>query len=477
MPGNLLASRNVPWQAGPNMTAYGPIKPDLPDPKAARPTHVRYVIVGLATAVSFLLYLDRFCLSIVERYIKADLQLTNVQVSLLMGAFFVPYALAQVPSGWLSDRHGARRMLSLYILLWSVFTGWMGVVGALAALMALRLACGLAQAGAYPTSGSLLSKWAAFSERGRFSSFIALGGRVGGSLAPVLTAYLMLAFLPRGVMVDALHVLDVPELREAWRPAMLVYGAVGVVMAGVFWLFYRDRPRDHPSCNWRELEIIESGRPPGVTAPHGRVGRLPLRYLVRSRSLWCSSLSQFGTNFGWVFLLTWLPRYLVEVHDVPLVYRSWMTAIPTLVGIAGMFCGGWLTDRLVPAVGLRWGRLLPMALSRFSAMAAYGACLVLHGPWPIVVALALVSFSVDLGTASVWAFNQDVGGRHVGSVLGWGNMWGNFGAAVSPVALNALAESCGWDTVFLACAAAFFISGVAALGVDATIPVAPPEES
>jgi nitrate/nitrite transporter NarK len=89
--------------------------------------------------------------------------------------------------------------------------------------------------------------------------------------------------------------------------------------------------------------------------------------------------------------------------------------------------------------------------------------------------LAIVSLSVDMGTPSIWAFMQDVGGRNVGSVLGWGNMWGNIGAAVSPFILNQLAESHGWNAAFLACAAAFFISGVAALGVDATIPIAPPD--
>jgi ACS family glucarate transporter-like MFS transporter len=458
------------------MTYPTPAELDLTDLKDKRPTHVRYVIVALATLMSFLLYLDRFCLSIVERYIKQDLQLTNTQVSLLMSAFFLSYALAQVPAGWLSDRHGARLMLSLYILLWSLFTGLMGVLAVLSGLIALRLLCGVAQAGAYPTSGSILSKWAAFRERGRFSSFIALGGRVGGSLAPVLTAYLMLAFVPAGVAVEAATVLDVPELRESWRPVMLVYGAAGVLTAGVFWLFYRNRPREHPGCNAAEIRLIEGDRPPGITAPHGEVGGMPLRDIVRSRSLWLSSISQFGTNFGWVFLLTWLPRYLVEVHDVPLVHRSWMTAVPTTVGIAGMFSGGWLADRLVRSIGLRWGRGLPMSLTRFTAMAAYLACLVLHDPWLFVAAFAVVSFSVDLGTPSVWAFMQDVGGRHVGSVLGWGNMWGNIGAAVSPLALNALAESRGWDAVFLACATAFFISGIAALGVDATIPIAPPDE-
>jgi sugar phosphate permease len=271
-------------------------------------------------------------------------------------------------------------------------------------------------------------------------------------------------------------VLDRPELREAWRPVMFVYGIAGILVAAAFWFFYRDRPRDHPACNDAEIELIESGRPAGITMPHGKVGSMPFYYLLRSRSLWWSSLSQFGTNFGWVFLLTWLPRYLFEVHEMPLVGRGWMAFTPPIVGIVGMFCGGWLTDRLVRAIGLRWGRGLPMALTRFTAMAAYLACLWLNSPWTIIAVLAIVSFSVDMGTPALWAFTQDVGGRHVGSVLGWGNMWGNIGAAVSPLALNALAEARGWNAVFLACAAAFFVSGIAALGVDATIPIAPAQE-
>lgn len=171
------------------MTHAPPAEMELPDPKAKPATHVRYVVVALATLMSFLLYMDRFCLSFAERYIKEDLSLSNAQIAWLVSAFFWSYALAQVPSGWLSDRYGARLMLSLYILFWSLFTGLMGVLVVLAALVLFRLGCGLAQAGAYPTSGSILSRWAPFTERGRSSSIIALGGRVGGALAPVLTAY------------------------------------------------------------------------------------------------------------------------------------------------------------------------------------------------------------------------------------------------------------------------------------------------
>src|SRR5207249_7313347 len=129
--------------------------------------------------------------------------------------------------------------------------------------------------------------------------------------------------------------------------------------------------------------------------------------------------------------------------------------------------------RLVRAVGLRWGRGLPMSLTRFMAMAAFLACLGLDSPWLIVAMLAIVSLSVDMGTPSIWAFMQDVGGRHVGSVLGWGNMWGNFGAAVSPLALRPLIDHKRWDACFVACAAAFLVSGVCGLWIDARISIRP----
>jgi nitrate/nitrite transporter NarK len=135
-------------------------------------------------------------------------------------------------------------------------------------------------------------------------------------------------------------------------------------------------------------------------------------------------------------------------------------------------------------LGIRWGRALPMGLTRFLAMAAYLFCLLpLHDwfgpygtPWALTFAFAVVAFGTDLGVAAVWAFNQDVGGRHVGSVLGWGNMWGNLGAAISPPLLNYVVREAGWDEAFLVCAASFLIAGLAALGVNATKPIVPEEE-
>jgi nitrate/nitrite transporter NarK len=261
---------------------------------------------------------------------------------------------------------------------------------------------------------------------------------------------------------------------EGWRPVVLVYGLIGLGVAGAFWLGVRDWPRQHPGCNAAEVHLIEGGRPSGSAS--GRAGALPLGYLIRSPNMWLSSVSQFGTNFGWSFLLLLLPTYLTEVHHMTPLDVGWLAALPILVGMVGMFCGGLVTDVLTRALGVRWGRGLPMASTRFLAMAAYLACLVLDAPALLTIAFCMVALATDLGTAALWAFNQDVGGRYVGSVLGWGNMWGNIGAAVSPLVLLALHGPDRWAHRFLACALAFFISGVCALGVDARVPVAPIEE-
>src|SRR5262245_3044317 len=163
------------------------------------PTHVRYEVVGLATVMAVLLYLDRFCLSFIEGFVREDLGLSKQEAGVLLSVFFWAYALGQVPSGWLSDRYGARAMLALYILGWSVFTGMMGLAQTLIALVLFRFGCGLMQAGAYPTSAALVSKWMPFGARGLASGIISTGGRIGGVLAPLLTAYLIVALVPTRV--------------------------------------------------------------------------------------------------------------------------------------------------------------------------------------------------------------------------------------------------------------------------------------
>lgn len=110
-------------------------------------------------------------------------------------------------------------------------------------------------------------------------------------------------------------------------------------------------------------------------------------------------------------------------------------------------------------------------------MGAFVACLYAPTAWAVTAAFAVVAWATDLGTPALWAYSQDVGRRHVGSVLGWSNMWGNLGGAVSPLILGWVKASYQrWDEVFLTCAAVFLVAGVCALAVDAVTPVVPAQE-
>jgi ACS family glucarate transporter-like MFS transporter len=437
---------------------------------SAGPSNVRLWVVLVATLSAVLLYLDRVCISVVGPEIQDDLGISSTQLGWVYSAFFWSYALAQVPSGWLSDRFGARGMMVLYVAGWSALTALTGLAGGFAALMGLRLGFGVAQAGAYPTCSAMLSRWVPLSSRGLASSVVALGGRVGGAIAPYLTTSLMIAVAP----VAAISL-------SPWRTVMLVYGCVGLAVAALVWSVFRERPGEHPACNPAEQDLIAQGRPEGErrspAAPAGQTWLL-LKRLTSNRSMWLMCLSQWGTNIGWAFLVTWLPTYMKDVQQVSdLGQRGLLSSIPLFVGMAGLVWGGHITDWATRQVGLRWGRRLPLAASRFMAAGVYVAFLGVDSALAACAAFALIAFFTDLGVGATWAFTQDVGGRHVGSVLGWGNMWGNFGAAMSPLILgwvhSHLDANGDWHEAFIVCAACFFISGVASLGIDAAQPIDP----
>lgn len=584
----------------------------------SNPTPIRWSIVAIATLMSTLMYLDRFCVSFAQSFIQEDLGLTVKQTSYILSAFFWSYALAQIPSGWLSDRWGGRLMLTIYILSWSLFTLLIGWSTSLWFLLAMQLGHGLGQSGAYPTSAGLLSQWMPLGTRGTASSIVAFGGRLGGFLAPILTAWLIVLFVPvstssliterqltlseagefswrisasnnqaeaaelgparvvlksiesqmpeemravleplvspyreykdaakaagasskvappsvdltaqdRETLIQGLNnLLRVPKLastesvrglnlaREAkslvarqdagetlttpevervnrlllevlfpkfvgkvyvqgWRHVFTVYGFVGIVVALLFWTIARNRPQDHPWCNPAELMLIQEGRAPASQSTAGKPN-LNWGQVLRSGGLWLSSVSQFGTNIGWLFVTAKLPDYLDQVHHVEIIQRGYLSSLPMAGGVVGMLLGGRLTDWMRSRWGVRWGRAIPMGLTRFGAAAAYIGCLFANDPWVATILCMAVAFFTDLGVAATWAFVQDAGGRYVGVVLGFGNMWGNIGAAVAPQIYGYALEWSrnDWNVCFLICSGAMIVSGVAGIFIDASQPI------
>jgi len=417
-------------------------------------TRVRYALLAVATANAFLLYLDRICMGAVVQSasFQNELGLGKERVGDVLAAFFFAYALGQLPAGWLADRFGPRRMLVTYILAWSLCTALTGFVGGLIGLIVVRLACGLAEAGAYPASGRVISRWFPFGQRGRASSIVTFGGRIGNALALWLTA----------AMIAALG---------SWRPVLWIYGSLGLFLAAATWFVFRNDPASHPWTNEAERTLIRGDGPPPPPPDH----RFPWRALLAHRGLWMLSLGSLGHNLGWAFLITWLPTYLHEVRGLDMVTANRDVSIALTCGLAGMLFGGWWCDALTRWFGPRWGRRLPFLIGTTIAASAYLICPSLESATGVVIAAGIVAFAGDSMVPAVWTLGQDIGRSHVASTIAWSNMWGNLGASVVskliPVVLTASFHRPDWREVFWICAAGFAMMGICVMFVDSTRPL------
>ena len=435
----------------------------------------RYWIVGIAAVAALWMYIDRVCISILADPMQVDLGLSDQAKENALGAFFLTYALFQIPVGTLADRYGPRLILSLSIAAWSVVTACTGLVGSFVALYAVRLLLGVTEAGAYPAAAALVKRWALPTERGKFSAIVALGGRIGGAFAPTLTAALAIAFAG-SQLIPAANPSGVN-----WRGVFVLYGTLGVTIAILFWSVVRDHPPHVPkvSRDDREDGTTKLANPlktdRSTHTEQNAVFIVRLWRLATSRNMWLFGLLQFCNNISWAFLITLLPTYLKDAQ-VDLELRSTIQTGVLLAGCVGMLYGGFVTDYARNRLGLRWGRSAPIALTMTICALMCGVVSSSPGLWLAVGALAIMAFCQDLGIPAVWAFAQDVGGRNVGAALGWGNMLGNLGAAISPRLLGEVKRAGGWEAAFALCAGCYVIAVLSGLLMDASKPVEPDQE-
>jgi MFS family permease len=441
----------------------------------------RYVIVGITAIAALFLYIDRVCISILADPMKTDLHLTDQQKENVLSAFFLTYALFQIPVGALADRYGPRRVLTVSIAAWSLVTALTGLAWSFGALIGARLLLGITEAGAYPASAGLIKKWAKPEERGRFSSIVALGGRIGGASAPALTATLAIALAGVG-----LFGVMAGEAGVNWRGAFLLYGMVGFGMAFLFWMVVRDRPpvearnpmplpsmestSADPGADWHALPPTPPGEDAIESAPRPLTFIQRLVLLSRNRCMWFFGGLQFCNNISWAFLVTLLPTFLKDAN-VDIGLRGTLQTTILAAGCVGMILGGLVTDAARRRFGARWGRSIPVATLMTCCALMCAIASSSPGLWITVAVLAMMSLCQDMGNPSVWAYAQDVGGKNVGAALGFGNMLGNFGAALSPRLLGEVRRAGGWETAFALCAGVYLVAALCGLMLDASKPV------
>src|SRR5262249_42925541 len=245
----------------------------------ADPGRARFTLLRFTFALSIITFVDRVCISASAPAIREELGLSTVELGWVFSVFTLAYAAFEIPSGWLADVMGPRKMLMRIVIWWSAFTMITGAAWNFTSLLLARFLFGVGEAGAFPTTSRSYSRWFPRREMGNAHGVLFMGTRFGGALAPPLVV-LLIALV-------------------GWRTSFVVFGVFGLVWCLFWWRWYRDDPAEHPAVNAEELDLIQEG-----CAGVGHA-RIHWRELL-SLNLLLICMMYFCVGYAFYFYLTWL---------------------------------------------------------------------------------------------------------------------------------------------------------------------------
>jgi sugar phosphate permease len=351
------------------------------------------------------------------------------------------YALFQIPGGWLGDKFGARRGLSLIVTWWSAFTcltaaAWSGI-----SMLTIQIFFGLGEAGAFPIATRSLSRWMRPTERGFAQGVTHAGSRLGAALTPPIVVAIIASF--------------------GWRAAFIIFGALGVVWALTWFWYYRDTPQEHASVNQAELALIGGGRK--------RPGSVPWRKILSHGNLWILAVMYFCYNFNLNVYNDWFPTYLHDSRGMTLAKMGLYASMPLFAGTLGDLLGGWCSDHVLRRTGnvnfaRRWVAIFGFLVSAAATIPATLAT----DPRVSVALYSVAFFALEWTVGISWAIPLDIGGDFAGSVSAVMNTLGNIGGALSATVVTYAVRGYGWGAPFFVTGVLCLIAAGLYLRIDAT---------
>lgn len=397
----------------------------------AKPTRTRFSVLAMLFVVTAINYMDRANLSVAGSHIQGDLALSPTQLGLLFSMFTWFYAMSQIPVGYLLDRIGSRWLYGSAIVLWSVFTLLMGfashhlfatATASFMMLLACRALVGIAEAPSFPSNTKIIATWFPDHERARATATYSSAQYIGLAL---LTPLLSLIVSKWG-----------------WEMSFYLSGAVGILF-GIYWLIrYRD-PQHSTQVNKGELDIIRQGGGYGseVKGANTRVNWPEVRFILRQRTTWGLFIAQFAASSTLYFFLTWFIVYLEKGLHLSIDKAGIGAMFPYLMAMAGVLCGGTLSDLLLKRGRSRtFARKLPVMTGMLLTCSI--ALVNFFQDQPVIaIGILSVAFFANAFSNLGWVVCSDVIPRHlIGTIGGFLNIFGNLSGIASPIIIGIILQ-------------------------------------
>ena len=419
-----------------------------PSTGATRPTRVRHVVLALTVAAYVITYMDRVVISTAVPSIQKEFGFSIVTMGWILGAFQWAYALFQIPGGWLGDRIGPRRALTLIVMWWSVFTSATTLAWSAISMATVRFLFGMGEAGAFPIATRSLSRWMLPAERGFSQGITHAGSRLGAALTPALVAFIIAGY--------------------GWRAPFVCFGSLGLVWAAVWFWYYRDSPAEHKSTNAAERDLIQSAL--GIEPAARRT--VPWKQILSSPQMWMICAMYFCYAYNVSVYLTWFPKYLSDARGFSLQKMGLYASLPLLAGTLGDLGGGWISDILARHFGSIKLARRGVAITGFLLAALSIALATLTtDPLRSVFYSCFAMLGMELTVGVSWAVTIDIGGQSAGSVSALMNTFGNTGGAMASVLTGYLVKLSGWNLPFLVVSGLSVLAALLFIRIDAGKPL------
>ena len=285
--------------------------------------HQRFKVIALTVAAVFICYIDRVVISLAIIPMSEEAGWSETQKGIILGSFYIGYMVTQIYGGVLSDRIGAKIVLGVGLLVWSLFTfitPW-AFFGGFISLIIARIGMGLGEGITFPAWHSLYARWIPFSERARSVA-------ITNSAIPIGTIF--------GLVVTPIIILNL-----GWQWAFYLYGGLGFIWY-IFWKnIVQSTPKEDENISAEELDYILNNAPASEKAE-----TLPFSKLRSNLPLWAITVAHFCSNYSLFVFLSWLPIFIKDGLGIPMAAVGVLAMLPHIASFLFINIGGYFADYL-----------------------------------------------------------------------------------------------------------------------------------
>lgn len=363
------------------------------------PTRYRWFVIFLLFAITVVNYIDRAAIAYAITAMERDLGLSPAAAGSILGAFGVGYAITTLLGGFAVDRYGARLVLTISAVLWSLSIGGTAMATGFASLYAARVLLGVSEGPNFPALTGAVSRWLAPSERAT-------------ALGNALVAVPVALAIGGPIVTQLLAHLD-------WRTAFGVLFALSIMWVPLWLIFFRNRPEDSRFVNAAELAHIRTPDAAGPAKPAAGHGPGLARLLLTNPTLVSNYWAFFVFGYFLFFFMTWLPSYLEQAYHLNLKQVGLFTVLPWLAAAVALWSMGRWSDHLLRTTGrLRVARSYLIAGSQLVAALAI-VPVALTDNLAVAITGITVAVAASMGSnAAYYAVNVDVVPERAASALG-----------------------------------------------------------